>query len=263
MPLVLKSWNVNGIRATTQKEGWANFLSRPADILAFQETKAHPSQLAPEFVNPQGWHASYAASMVKKGYSGVSVWSKIAPLAINVELPEAEFQGEGRLLHLEYEKFHFINGYFPNGGAEVEKGVFARVPYKMGFFDAFLRYAKTLEKSKPIVVCGDFNIAHKAIDLARPKDNIYSTGFLPIERKWLDAFVDAGFVDTFRLIHGQEEAAYTWWSYKTKAREKNIGWRIDYFFVSAALVPQVQNAWIEADVFGSDHCPVAIELADF
>ncbi len=260
MPLILKSWNLNGMRAATQKEGWTEFLSRPADILAFQETKAEPAQLAPELVHPQTWVTAYSSSTVKKGYSGVGVWSKTAPLAVTSELPEAEFQGEGRLLHMEYENFHFLNGYFPNGGAEVEKGVFARLPYKMGYFDAFLRYAKKLEQTKPLIICGDFNIAHKPIDLARPKDNTLCTGFLQIERDWLSAFIAEGFIDTFRLVHGEKEGAYSWWSYKTKAREKNIGWRIDYFFVSASLQEQVQDAWIETDIYGSDHCPVALKI---
>ncbi len=175
-------------------------------------------------------------------------------------------QGEGRLLHLEFQDFHFFNGYFPNGGAEEldengkPTGRFKRVPYKMGFFEAFLNYAEACRKGKPIVVCGDFNIAHKPVDLARPRQNVKNTGFLPEERAFLDRFTALGYVDTFRKVHGDKPDQYSWWSYKARAREKNIGWRIDYFFVSEELAPAVSDAWIESDVRGSDHCPVGLAL---
>ena len=152
------------------------------------------------------------------------------------------------------------NIYFPNGGEELSKGVFKRVPYKMGFFDAFFDYAEELRAEKPIVVCGDFNISHREIDLARPKENVYNTGFLPEERAWMDRFVEAGYVDSFRHVHGDVTGAYSWWSYKTRARERNIGWRLDYFFVSSELRNNIRDAWIENDVYGSDHCPVGLLL---
>lgn len=259
--LRLVSWNVNGLRAVLKKPEWDWFHNSTADIIGLQETKAEPGQIPEESRNPAGWHSYWASSTVRKGYSGVAVFTKPQPLAIEHELPLPEFQGEGRILHLEFPEFHFFNGYFPNGGSEVSKGEFKRVPYKMGFFAHFLEYAQELRKSKPIVVCGDFNIAHRPIDLARPKDNEQCTGFLPEERAWMDAFVNAGYVDTFRHVHGDRPDAYTWWSYKTRARERNVGWRIDYFFVSEELRPHIHDAWIEDQSFGSDHCPVGLALS--
>ena len=267
MSIRLVSWNVNGLRAVSAKPEWRWFAENTCDVIGLQETKAMPEQLKPEVANPEGWEAHWASSVVKKGYSGVAVFSRIKPLAVRCELPQPEWQGEGRILHLEFEKFHFFNGYFPNGGAEELDengkpipGRFKRVPYKMGFFDAFTAYTEECRKSKPIVVCGDFNIAHKAIDLARPKQNEKNTGFLPEERAFLDRFTALGYVDTFRHVHGDVEGRYSWWSYKMRAREKNVGWRIDYFFVSEELKPYIRDAWIEDDVYGSDHCPVGLEL---
>ena len=260
------SWNVNGLRALAAKPEWQWFAKTDADLVALQEIKADVSQLKEQLVHAEGWEAYFCSSVVKKGYSGVAVYSRKTPQKVAKELPEPEFAGEGRLLHLEFPQFHFINGYFPNGGAEIldeegrPSGKFLRVPYKMGFFEAFLGLAQSLRRTKPLVVCGDFNIAHRAIDLARPRQNEKNTGFLPEERAFLDRFTAAGYVDTFRLVHGDVEGRYSWWSYKTKARAKNIGWRIDYFFVSEELVPHVKDAWIEDTVFGSDHCPVGLEL---
>lgn len=266
MNIRLASWNVNGFRAVSTKDDWRWFAGTTAQIVGLQETKAAPEQISPELRNPEGWHSAWSASVVKKGYSGVAVFSRIEPLGIIHELPDKAFQGEGRLLHVEYPWFHFFNVYFPNGGAEEldehgkSTGRYKRVPYKMGFFDAFLAYAESLRKHKPIVVCGDFNIAHTPIDLARPKQNATVTGFLPEERAWLDAFVDAGYVDTFRHVHGNVTDKYSWWSYKAGARPKNVGWRLDYFFVSDELRPAIRDAWIESEVYGSDHCPVGVEL---
>ena len=260
------SWNVNGIRAISKKSEWEWFKKNDSDIICLQETKANQEQLSDDLAKPKGWNSYFASSVVKKGYSGVAIFSKIEPKNIVYELPFAEWQGEGRIIHLEYEKMHFFNGYFPNGGVEIlddfgkPTGKFKRVPYKMGFFDAFFKYAQECRKSKPIVVCGDFNIAHKPIDLARPKQNEKSTGFLLEERDFLDKFVSAGYIDTFRYIHGDIPDKYTWWSYKSQARPKNIGWRIDYFFVSKELESNLKNAWIADDIFGSDHCPIGIEL---
>ena len=266
MRIKLVSWNVNGLRALSAKPEWEWFTRTDAQIVALQETKAHPEQLKEELASPEGWEAHWSSSHVKKGYSGVAVFSRMTPLAVRAELPDPQWQGEGRLLHLEFPDFHFFNGYFPNGGAEEldengkPTGRFKRVPYKMGFFEAFLNNAEQCRKSKPIVVCGDFNIAHQAIDLARPKQNVKNTGFLPEERAFLDRFTAMGYVDTFRKVHGDQPDQYSWWSYKTRAREKNIGWRIDYFFVSEELAPAVSDAWIENNVYGSDHCPVGLEL---
>ena len=267
MRVTLSSWNVNGLRAVSAKEDWAWFAQTPSDIIGLQETKASPEQLQDSLRMPEGWHSYFASSTVKKGYSGVAVYSRIRPLAVQAELPDPKWQGEGRILHLEYEQFHFINGYFPNGGAEIldengkHQGLFKRLSYKMGFFDAFLQYVQELRRTKPVVVCGDFNIAHKAIDLARPKQNVLNTGFLEEERAFLDSFSSMGFIDTFRYVHKEEEGAYSWWSYKSRAREKNIGWRIDYFFVSEELESNIEDAWIEKDQYGSDHCPVGLALS--
>ena len=266
MMVRLASWNVNGLRAVAAKEDWQWFAGCGCDVIALQETKAEAAQLPERLRSPEGLHAFFASSVVKKGYSGTAVFSRIRPLQAELELPDPQYQGEGRIIHLEFEHFHFFNGYFPNGGAEVTDeqgrptGEFVRVPYKMGFFECFFEYAQELRRSKPIVVCGDFNIAHRAIDLARPRANEKNTGFLPVERAFLDRFTDAGYVDTFRCLHPGEEGCYTWWSYKARARAKNIGWRIDYFFVSQELRDCIREAYIENTVYGSDHCPVGLVL---
>lgn len=266
MLVKLASWNVNGLRALIKKPQWQWFLESDAQIVAFQETKAMPEQLPPEVANPPHWHSYWDSSIVKKGYSGVSVFSRLEPLAVSAGLPDARFQGEGRLLHLEFPEFHFFNGYFPNGGAEEldedgkPTGSFKRLGYKMGFLDAFLTLARQCASKKSVVVCGDFNIAHRSIDLSRPRENENTTGFLPVERDWMDRFVEAGFVDTFRHVHGDVANRYSWWSYKNRSRPRNVGWRLDYFFVSRDLGDAVKDAWIADDIEGSDHCPVGISL---
>ena len=266
MQVKLVSWNVNGIRAVSAKEDWRWFEGQDAQIVALQETKCSPDQLSPELASPAGWASWWASSTVKKGYSGVAVFSKLAPLKVETELPDPAYQGEGRIIHAEYERFHFVNGYFPNGGAEIldargrHQGKFKRLDYKMGFFGCFEAWCERLRRTKPVVVCGDFNIAHRPLDLARPKQNELNTGFLPEERAFLDRFTSLGYVDTFRLVHGDAPDQYSWWSYRMKAREKNIGWRIDYFFVSEELKDSVADAWIEQEQYGSDHCPVGLAL---
>ncbi len=253
----LLSWNVNGLRSTSGKPGfWEWFNSSRGDLIAFQETKAAPEQLGDELLNPGHYLSYWSASEVKKGYSGVVTYSLAAPVKHVEELPEEAFQGEGRLIHLEMPSFHFFNVYFPNGKKDQK-----RLDYKMAYYEAFLNQAQKLRKDKPIVVCGDFNTAHREIDLARPKDNEDISGFLPIERAWMDKFLAAGYLDTYRLIHGPDEVGYTWWSQRTGARATNVGWRIDYFFVSAELKDAVKRAWIEPEVTGSDHCPIGLELA--
>lgn len=251
----LYSWNVNGFRAVCKKPDWSWFKKTDADVVALQETKASPDQIPEQEREPQGYQSYWLGSTVKKGYSGVAVYSKSTPLTISEELPDPKWQGEGRLLHLEYPDFHFFNVYFPNGQMNDQ-----RLEYKLGYYDAFLELAEEMRKSKPIVVCGDFNTAHHPIDLARPKQNEETSGFLPIERAWLDKFVEHGYLDTFRLVHGDEPDQYSWWSFRMRARERNVGWRIDYFFVSDELKNKVKDAWIESTVLGSDHCPVGLEL---
>jgi exodeoxyribonuclease III len=250
----LYSWNVNGYRAVLKKNYQEWFDQCGGDVVCLQEIKAHPDQLSETDQCPSGYGAVWNPSVVKKGYSGTACFHRRAPLTESLELPDPVFQGEGRLVHLEYDAFHLFNIYFPNGQMNED-----RLKYKLGFYDSFLGYAQELRKAKPIVVCGDFNTAHKEIDLARPKANEKVSGFLPIERAWMDHFVAQGYVDTFREFD-QAGGNYSWWSYLRKGRERNVGWRLDYFFVSDELRPAVKNAWIATDVMGSDHCPVGLEL---
>ena len=251
----LYSWNINGYRAICGKDDWAAWLAASdADVIGLQEIKARKEQV-PEEHQEQDGYSSYWLPAERKGYSGVAVFSRPQPLSVSYDLPYPEWQGEGRLIHLEYPGFHYMNVYFPNGGNGEE-----RLNYKLGYYDAFLKYSEELRKSKPIVVCGDFNTAHKEIDLARPKENGEISGFMPIERAWLDKFTAAGYIDTFRLVNGDKPDEYSWWSYRMRARARNVGWRIDYFFISEELRPKVKNAWIEQGVMGSDHCPIGLEL---
>lgn len=266
MLIKLISWNVNGLRALIKKPQWTWFEKTDAQVVGFQETKANFEQIPEEIRTAPGWHSYWDSSVVKKGYSGVSVFSRIEPLAVTPELPNPRFHGEGRILHLEFPQFHYFNGYFPNGGAEIlnedgkPTGNFKRLDYKLGFLDNFLEYATQCAKTRPVVVCGDFNIAHEPLDLSNPKANERTTGFLPIERQWMDRFVEAGFIDTFRHVHGNVPEKYTWWSYKNRSRPRNVGWRLDYFFVSRQLREAIRDAWIFDDVQGSDHCPVGLSL---
>lgn len=251
----LYSWNVNGYRAVLQKGFWDWYAGGAADVVNLQEIKARPEQLTKEDFPPQDVHALWNPATVKKGYSGVATFSTRAPLAHSFDLPDERFRGEGRLVMLEFEAFHLFNIYFPNGQMSEE-----RLAYKLGYYDAFLAHAEELRKHKPIVVCGDFNTAHKEIDIARPKENEKTSGFLPIERAWMDAFVAHGYVDTLRIFEPETPDLYTWWSFRANARARNVGWRLDYFFVSEELRGRVTRAWIEPQVMGSDHCPVGLEL---
>ncbi|MDR3153671.1 MAG: exodeoxyribonuclease III [Deltaproteobacteria bacterium] len=252
----LYSWNVNGIRAAAKKEHFFDFLENSrADLVALQETKAETSQLGPELLNPAGFLSYWSSSKARRGYSGVALYSREEPLSLAFELPDAEYAQEGRLIHAEYPRFHFLNVYFPNGQKDEE-----RLSFKMGYYGAFLRHAERLRKTKPIVVCGDFNTAHREIDLARPKENETVSGFLPMERAWLDRFIAKGYVDAFRKARGDTRGDYSWWSFRANARANNVGWRIDYFFVSSELAPRIREAWLEPGVMGSDHCPVGLEL---
>ena len=251
------SWNVNGLRAVSGKSGFGDwFRLSGADFLAFQETKAAPEQLGEDLLNPAGYLSYWSSSRVKKGYSGVVTYARPAPLEVAEELPDPAFRGEGRVMRLTLPELHFLNVYFPNGQRDA-----GRLDYKMGFYEAFLDYAEDLRRSRPVVVCGDFNTAHKPVDLARPRENENTSGFLPLERAWLDKFTAAGYVDTFRLVNGGVAGAYSWWALRSRARDRNIGWRIDYFFVSAELAGAVRRAWLEPQVTGSDHCPLGLELA--
>ncbi len=224
------------------------------DILCLQETKIQPEQLSPGMQQPPGYHG-YWNFPERKGYSGVAIFSKEEPLNIESRLCIERFDIEGRVLIARYPRFTLFNVYFPNGKMSEE-----RLKYKMDFYDAFLDFISALKaKGEKLIICGDFNTAHKEIDLARPKENENISGFLPVERVWMDRLVAHGFVDTFRYFH-KEPGCYTWWSMRARARERNTGWRLDYFFVSENLLDSVTEASILSEVAGSDHCPVGIKL---
>ncbi|BCL60077.1 hypothetical protein DGMP_07700 [Desulfomarina profundi] len=252
-PLTLLSWNVNGIRAM-EKKGFIDLLpDLDADVIGIQETKAQPDQLSDELKNIPGY-TSFWHSAEKKGYSGVAFYSRVKPLSIREGIGEPEFDREGRVLTLEFDTFYLINIYFPNSGNHLK-----RLDFKLRFNDCLLKFAKELEKKKDVVLCGDFNVAHKEIDLTHPKANEKHAGFTPEERHWMDTFIEAGFIDTFRMFN-REPGNYSWWSYRFNARAKNVGWRIDYFCVNRRAEKRVKKAEILKDVMGSDHCPVLLEI---
>ncbi len=248
------SWNVNGIRAA-QKKGLIDWiLKTDMDILAIQETKAQEEQLDDELLKINGYK-SYFRSALKKGYSGVALYTKEEPESIDI-LELDEFDNEGRTIIAHYNYFSLLNCYFPNS-----QGEGARLDYKIDFCNAILEKCHSLVKSgKNIVLCGDYNIAHTAIDLKNPKTNEKNAGYLPEERDWMSKFIDAGYTDTFRKLHPNEPGHYTWWSYRFKAREKDIGWRIDYHCVNNSFADKVVDSKIHKKVMGSDHCPLSLEL---
>lgn len=248
------SWNVNGLRALYRKGFLDWFVDEQPTILCVQETKASYGQLPPELQNISGYHVYYT-SAEKKGYSGVGVFSRPEPAAIEHGFGITKFDIEGRLLVADYREFMLFNVYFPNGKLSE-----ARLKYKMAFYEAFLAHIMSLQRSgKRLVICGDVNTAHREIDLARPKANSTISGFLPEERAWIDRLIGAGFIDTFRVFNKHAEQ-YTWWDLKTRARERNVGWRIDYFFITENLRDCLDTAFIMSDVMGSDHCPIGIAL---
>jgi len=251
----LLSWNVNGIRAV-QKKGFLDWFKKEnPDILCLQETKAHPDQLDDVLKNVDEYD-SYFSSAEKKGYSGVVTYTKLKPMSVRQGIGIKKFDSEGRFIITEFDEFTLFNIYFPNGKASDE-----RLQYKMEFYETFLKHCKKLLKEgKKIVICGDVNTAHKEIDLARPKENSQTSGFLPQEREWIDKFLTVGFIDTFRKFN-QEPDQYTWWDMVTRARDRNVGWRIDYFYMSENLKDKITSASIHQDVMGSDHCPISIEIS--
>jgi exodeoxyribonuclease-3 len=247
----LASWNVNGLRAAL-KNGFLDVLQGlDADVLAVQEIKAQPDQLPDELRNIAGYQVFWHPAQ-KKGYSGTAVFSKTTPLQVVYGLDCQQFDDEGRVLTLEYPDFYFINAYAPNAQPELK-----RLDFKLEFNHALLAHMNRLRAHKSVVLCGDLNVAHKEIDLANPKANVKNPGFSPQERAWMDALVDAGYIDAFRKFN-QEPNQYTWWSYRFSARAKNIGWRIDYFIVDGASGERVLEAAIHTDITGSDHCPVSV-----
>lgn len=250
------SWNVNGLRSVHRNGYWEEFLkSTKPDVFCLQEVKAEPAQLPQEVRETPGYSAFFSPSRTKKGYSGVALYSKIEPLSVIYGMNIEEFDQEGRIIGAEFEDFWLLNVYFPNGGRGPE-----RIDYKLRFYDAFLAFCEKLRQDKPVLFCGDVNTAHEAIDLARPDSNKNTTGFLPEERAWIDELIQAGYHDIWREQNPRRTEAYTYWDQFTHARDRNVGWRIDYFFLSNELVKKVKKAELHPDVFGSDHCPLSITL---
>jgi len=252
----LISWNVNGVRAVVKK-GFLDWLDQEQpDILCLQETKAHIDQLAAEILTDHGYH-TFWHSGERRGYSGVATFCKEEPLYVQEGLGIERYDAEGRVLLTEHENFLLYNIYFPNGQKDDE-----RLQYKLDFYDDLLPIInEQVESGNNVVVTGDWNTAHHPIDLARPKQNVNTSGFMPVEREKLDLYVKNGWVDTFRLFHPEGER-YSWWTYRFGARERNVGWRIDYFFVNEGFVDNVEDADIHDEVMGSDHCPVSLELSE-
>lgn len=251
----LISWNVNGIRAV-EKKGFSKWFEKESpDILCLQETKAHPGQLGPALTHPKGYHAYFHSSQVKKGYSGVVTYTKKKPVKVSEGFGIEKFDQEGRCIVTEFKEFVLFNVYFPNGKQNSD-----RLNYKLEFYEAFLKHIEALRKKrKKIIFCGDINTAHKEIDLARPKQNEDISGFLPIERKWIDRVVEKGYIDSLREFH-KEPDLYTWWSLRSGARSRNVGWRIDYVFLQKELKKHLKDAYILPEVMGSDHCPTVAEF---
>ncbi|PKP10649.1 MAG: exodeoxyribonuclease III [Bacteroidetes bacterium HGW-Bacteroidetes-4] len=251
----LISWNVNGLRAVAKKDFFTDFRQINADIFCLQETKAQDDQVVEVLGELTGYHF-FVNSAEKKGYSGTAIISKSKPISVSKDMGIAEHDTEGRVLCLEFEGFFLVTVYVPNSGSELK-----RLAYRETWDLAFFNYLKTMEAKKPVIVCGDFNVAHKAIDLARPKQNYNkAAGYMQQEIDGMDRFTSGGFIDTFRYFFPDKTDAYSWWSYRAGARDKNIGWRIDYFLVSKSFLPNVNQAFILNKVMGSDHCPVGIDL---
>ena len=251
------SWNTNGLRATA-KQGFFMplFKEEKPDILCLQETKAEPEQLTEETRNVSGYYSYFSHSKIKKGYSGVAIYTKEKPKEIFYGMGVKKFDDEGRLVGIKLKNFTVITGYFPNGGQGPH-----RLKYKLEFYDAFLKFiSKLRKKGEHVVFCGDVNTAHEAIDLAHPKENEKNTGFLPIERAWISKVIKNNFIDIFRKFYPNKIKAYTYWDQKTHARNRNVGWRLDYFFASSEIVPKIKKTGILSDYYGSDHCPIWLEI---
>ncbi len=256
-PIKLVSWNVNGLRAVMNKDFTQTVEKLDADILLLQETKLQETQRTDEMTALPSYESFWAYSTVKKGYSGVVAYTRLSPLSVTTVFDRPEFDGEGRVIQLDYPAFTLFNGYFPNGQMSEE-----RLRYKLDFYDWLLAHADTLRRQgKSVIITGDFNTAHNEIDLKNPGPNAKTSGFLRIERDVLDRMVQDGYVDTFRHFY-PDTVKYSWWSYRFNARKNNTGWRIDYFFVTRDLIDKgaVKDAFIDNDVLGSDHCPVGLLL---
>jgi len=249
------SWNVNGIRAVLRK-GLLEWMDKEKpDIVCLQETRAHPEQLPKEVVDHKPYRSYWHSASIKKGYSGVVTYSKIEPLRVETGFGLSKFDEEGRVVMTEFPEFVLYNVYFPNGKKDSD-----RLNFKLEFYEAFLKKIDGLrKKGKKVIFCGDVNTAHRDIDLSRPAANAGISGFLPIERKWIDRVIEHGFVDALRALH-PEPRLYTWWDLKSGARARNVGWRIDYFFIQRELLRHLKSASILKNVMGSDHCPISLEL---
>lgn len=247
----LISWNVNGIRACLNKGFLDFFNSENADIFCLQETKCQEGQVELEIDG----YTSYWNSAEKKGYSGTAVFTKNKPLKVTYGIGKQEHDKEGRIITLEFEKFYLVTNYTPNAKRELE-----RLDYRMIWEDEIRKYLLKLNKTKPVIMCGDLNVAHEEIDLKNPKTNTRNAGFTIEERNKMTELLNAGFVDTFRYLYPNKEDAYTWWSYMFHAREKNVGWRIDYFIVSKSIEEKIKESKIHSEVYGSDHCPIELDL---
>lgn len=250
------SWNVNGIRASHKKGALAEAFKLKPDILCIQETKAEATQLEDSVRNPKGYFSYFSHSKVKKGYSGVAIFTKIEPEKVTFGIDMSGNDDEGRTVVAHFKDFVLINCYFPNGGGAPE-----RLKYKLKFYDEFLEYINNLKKKgKKIIFTGDVNVAHTEIDIARPKENEHHVGFLPEERAWMDEVIADGYIDVFRHLNPNKKDVYTYWDMKSGARDRNVGWRIDYFFVSPSLIKSIKNFKTHTEIFGSDHCPIEINL---
>ena len=247
----LISWNVNGIRACLTKGFEEVFKKMDADIFCLQETKCQPDQINIEF---QGY-TSYWNSAEKKGYAGTAIFTKQKPINVTYGIGIEEHDKEGRVITLEFEKFYMVDIYTPNSKRELE-----RLEYRQIWEDEIRKYLLKLNETKPVIMCGDLNVAHKEIDLKNPKTNRHNAGFTDEERNKMTELLDSGFTDTFRYLYPEKENAYSWWSYMGHAREKNVGWRIDYFIVSKSIEKQIKEAKIYPEIMGSDHCPVGLEI---
>ena len=256
------SWNVNGIRACT-KRGFAGFLERcGADVLGVQEVRALPEQIPDETRAPAGWHATFSPAE-RLGYSGVGLYARPEPERVETSLDEPRFDAEGRFVAGRFRadgggRFAVVNCYFPKGSGKDRDN--SRVPYKLGFYRAVFDRAEDLRREGPVLVIGDYNTAHREIDLARPRANVKNSGFLPEERAELDRWLDAGWTDTFRALHPDEPDHYSWWAQRGGARARNVGWRIDYVLASPEAMERVRGAFIWPDELGSDHCPVGVDI---
>jgi exodeoxyribonuclease III len=253
----LISWNVNGLRAAWEKGFFESFKKLDADVVCVQETKLQEAQLSENIKALEDYDSYWSFCSIKKGYSGVGTWTRIPPKRVGYGIGIDEYDREGRILEIDFGDFILFNIYFPNGQMSEE-----RLNYKLDFYKNFFQYTGSLrDAGRSLVICGDFNTAHNEIDLKNPKANEKTSGFLRIERDWLDRIVENGYVDTFRNLY-PETIKYSWWTYRFKARERDVGWRIDYFFVTADLVQKgrVKEAFIDNDIYGSDHCPVGLIL---